>query len=255
MKAIFYGVGLGPGDPELITRKAQRVLQSVDWILHPASAGNGQSFSKKILAELGIAGEKLQEVSLCMGRDRTQALQAYRKAADGIAAKVSQGQSVAFVTEGDPFFYSTFIYVYEALRAHHAQIPVEIVPGISSVFQAASAAGLPTARQDERVAILPSLASEEELQRMHEDFDTLFLLKLPRSFPIAYKYLQSKGFLDQAVYLEKIGTSEERIERDLRKVDSKNLPYFAMLMIQKMRVQYTRFPISKDLEQEMGERV
>ena len=232
-KGIFYGVGLGPGDPELITVAAARVLRQADRIFHPASAGSNKSISREILNALSVPPEKVEAVSLCMGSDRTQSLAAYREAANRIADRVGRGELVAFISEGDPFFYSTFIYLYEALRTHHPEIPVEIIPGISSVFHAAGRAGMPTARQDERVAILPSLAGEEELQRMMEQFDTVFLLKLTRSFHVAFAYLQRKGMLDHAVYLEKIGTPQERIERDLLKVDPASLPYFAMLMIRK----------------------
>ncbi len=232
-EGVFYGVGLGPGDPELITVAGARVLRQADGIFHPASMGSDQSVSLAILGALNIPPEKVEAVSLCMGRDRTQSLAAYREASQRIADRVGCGESVAFICEGDPFFYGTFIYLYEALRLHHPDVPVKIIPGISSVFYAAGKAGKPTARQDERVAILPSLASEEELERMMEQFDTVFLLKLTRSYATAYSYLQRKGMLGHAVYLEKIGTPQERIERDLTRVDAKDLRYFSMLMIRK----------------------
>ncbi len=232
-QGVFYGVGLGPGAPGLITVAAQEVLSQADCVIHPASSPTGNSFSREILQSLNIPVAKMEAISLCMGKDRTQPLAAYRKASDRIAGKVRKGQSVAFITEGDPFFYSTFIYLYEAMKSHHSDIPIKIISGISSVFHAAGKAGLPVARQDERVAILPSLSGEEDLHAMYENFHTLFLLKLSRSYSIAFKYLERRGLLDQAVYLEKLGTPEERVERDIRKVNPKKVPYFAMLMIRK----------------------
>ncbi len=232
-QGVFYGVGLGPGDPGLITVAAHQVLKQADCIVHPASSPTGKSLSRDILKSLKIPISKMEGISLCMGKDRKQALAAYMKAADRIAGKVRKGQSVAFITEGDPFFYSTFIYVHEAMKAHHPDIRMKIISGISSVFHAASKAGMPVARLDERVAILPSLSGEKDLHAMYENFHTLFLLKLSRSYSIAFKYLERRCILDQAVYLEKLGTPEERVERDIRKVNPKKVPYFAMLMIRK----------------------
>src|SRR6516165_3807231 len=105
---IFYGVGVGPGDPELITRKAERVLAAVDWIFVPAGARGGAGFARRIVEPLGLAPEKFRPVSLCRSRDRGADREAYRCAAEEIVTELRRGKSVAWITEGDPLFYSTF---------------------------------------------------------------------------------------------------------------------------------------------------
>src|ERR1700675_4608916 len=104
---MFYGVGVGPGDPELITRKAERILRAVDWIFLPSGGQSGTSFVRRIVEPLGLPEGKFRTIPRCMSRDRTEASNAYLRAASEIVAELRQGKSVAWVTEGDPLFYST----------------------------------------------------------------------------------------------------------------------------------------------------
>ncbi len=109
---MFYGVGLGPGDPELLTRKAMRILSEVDWIFYPYEARTGTSFSHRILTALAVPAAKCRQVSLGMSQDRGPDQYTYATAAEAIAKELHQGKSVAWVTQGDPLFYSTFIHLY-----------------------------------------------------------------------------------------------------------------------------------------------
>src|SRR5262249_22484327 len=155
LPATFYGVGVGPGDPELITRKAERVLAAVDWIFLPSAVRSGRSFVRSIVGPLGLPEAKFRTVPLCMSRDRADDHGSSRRAAAAIVEELSRGKSVAWLTEGDPLFYSTFLHVYAELR-RYADVRIEIVPGVTSASAAAARAGIPVARLDERVAVVPA---------------------------------------------------------------------------------------------------
>lgn len=229
----FYGVGVGPGDPELITRKAARILAEVDWIYFPAGAGSGISHgvARRIVEPLGLAEEKFRKVPLCMDRQRQSAQQGYEETATRIAADLRQGQSVAWLTEGDPLFYSTFLHLHDALRRGFPEVKIEIVPGVSSIHAAAARAGVPICRLDERVAIVPAAYGLEQLPQLLDQFATLFLVKVHSSMELLLDRLADLPGSVQAVYVEKVGTPEERVVTDLRSLRGQELSYFSLVIL------------------------
>jgi precorrin-2/cobalt-factor-2 C20-methyltransferase len=227
----FYGVGVGPGDPELITRKAERILRAVDWIFLP-SGRNGTSFVRKIVEPLGLSKGKFRQVSLCMSRDRTEDSNAYERAAAEIVEELRQGKSVAWITEGDPLFYSTFSYVNEAIR-RYPEVRVEIVPGITSANAAAARIGLPVARLDERVAVVPAAYGLQHLPALLGEFTTVFLLKVQNAFDELLAVLASLRGVFRAVYLEQVGTPAERVVTDLESLRGQELPYFSLVIVRR----------------------
>src|ERR1019366_10607297 len=136
----FYGIGVGPGDPELITRKAARILAEVDWIFLPSTTPSGDGFAYKIVESLHLDPAKFRPVSMCMSRQRATDLDAYARAAEDIFVELRRGKSAAWITEGDPLFYSTFVHVWTALCNRDPGIEIEIVPGITSIQAAAACA-------------------------------------------------------------------------------------------------------------------
>lgn len=226
----FYGVGVGPGDPELITRKAERVLREVDWVFLPAGAKTG-SFVRRIVKPLGLPEEKFRPVSLCMSRDRTHDRQAYARAAGEIAHELRRGKSAAWVTEGDPLFYSTFLHVSEELRRGYPGVRTEIVPGVTSAGAAAARAGVAVARLDERVVIVPAAYGLGRLAGLLGEFATVFLLKVHAVFDQLLEALATLPGPVNAVYLEKVGTPEERVVTDLESLRGRELPYFSLVIL------------------------
>lgn len=149
--APVYAVGVGPGDPELLTRKAERILRSVDVILTPVSHPTEASVALETIREfIDETRQKIIVHQFPMTADRSRLIPAWQEAAALIAAHAEAGRSVAFITIGDPLFYSTFIYLLRILRETWPQIPIEIVPGISSINAAASQAALPLVEGDEK---------------------------------------------------------------------------------------------------------
>ncbi len=231
---LFYGVGVGPGDPELITRKAERILRAVDWIFLPAGSGSSGSFVRRIVGPLGLPESKFRSVTLCMSRDRTANGDTYASAAAAIVEELRQGKSAAWITEGDPLFYSTFLHLYEQL-CRYPEVRVEIVPGVTSASAAAARAGVPVARLDERVAVVPAAYGLRRLPALLEEFATVFLLKVHSVFDQLLTELTSVSGPIQVVYLEQVGTPAERIVTDLESLRGQELPYFSLVILRRDR--------------------
>lgn len=233
MIGTFYGVGLGPGDPELLTQKAVRVLGEVDWIFYPYDNPAADGFSKRIVAPLGLPEDKFKAIHLTMSRDRTKDLSTYEVAADAIFAELRQGKSVAWITQGDAFFYSTFIYVYEQIRQRYPDVPIEVIPGVTSTSAAAAQAGVPISRLDEKVAVVPATYGLEALPRLLDDFATVFLMKVNRVFDQLLDLLAEISPPVQGIYIEKVGTDEERIVTALETLRGQDLPYFSLVLLRR----------------------
>jgi precorrin-2/cobalt-factor-2 C20-methyltransferase len=231
MAGTFYGVGLGPGDPELITQKAARVLREVDCIFLPASKNSGSSVARRIVAPLQLPESKFRPVGLCMGRDRRQDRRTYCETADAIAIEVHQGNSAAWIAEGDPLLYSTFLHVYAEMRERHPDVRTEIVPGISSPHAAAARAGMPMAYLDELVALVPAVYALDRVPALLEEFASVFLLKVNSVFDRLLDLLPSWRQDIEAMYLENIGTPEERMITDLEALRGQELPYFSLVLL------------------------
>lgn len=227
----FYGVGLGPGDPELLTRQAVRILSEVDWIFYPAEAKTGSSVSWRIIASLDLPREKFRQIFLGMSQDRTADRYTYETAVDDIVHELRQGKSVAWITQGDPLFYSTFINLYDQMRRRFPDVPMQIVPGVTSASAAAAAAGIPVAQLDEKVAVLPAVYGLENLPSLLEAFATVFLLKVNAVFDRLLDVLATMPQAVRAVYVEQVGTPAERIVTDLETLRGQKLSYFSLVIL------------------------
>lgn len=227
----FYGVGVGPGDPELMTRKAVRILTEADAILYPAEAHGGPSFSQRVIAPLGLPEAKCQAVYMGMSRDRTDDLKTYETVVEDIGRGLQQGKSIAWITQGDPLFYSTFIYLYEQVQTQFPEVPIEIVPAVTSPSAAAAMAGIPVARLDEKVAVVPAVYGLDGLASLLDVFSTVFLMKVNRVFDQLLDVLPTLPHSVHAVYVERVGTPEERLVTDLESLRGQKLPYFSLVLL------------------------
>lgn len=227
----FYGVGIGPGDPELMTRKAVRVLTEVTWIFYPFEARTGTSFSRRIIAPLGLPEAKFRQVSLGMSQDRGPDQYTYATAVDTMAQELRQGKSVAWITQGDPLLYSTFIHLYEEMRRRFPDVPIVIVPGVTSPSAAAAAAGVPVSLLAEKIAVVPAVYGLDILPALLEDFATVFLMKVNTVFEQLLETLAALPSPVQSVYVEKVGTPEERVVTDLHTLRGQKLSYFSLVIL------------------------
>ena len=179
MAGTFIGIGVGPGDPELITVKAVKALQSVDIICVPKSHANKPSMAlrmvKQILAERKKPAEIL-ELIFPMTKDDLNNRKLWVENAAIVAAKAKKGD-VAFITLGDPMLYSTFLYLYECVKETYPEIELEIIPGVTSVTAAAASAKLPLAEKEEVVTIIPSDLNPAHIEDAARHADNLVFMK------------------------------------------------------------------------------
>lgn len=232
--ATIYAVGVGPGDPELITRKAERILRSVDVICAPTGQAEAASFALSIVEPyLDRSRQLIIEQVFPMKKEEADLLPFWYEAAATVAAHARAGRSVAFITIGDPFLYSTFLYIYRILKEDYPDVPLEIVPGISSVFAAAAAAGVPLGMASDRIAILPATYESDQLRQVLVDFDTVVLMKVHRRFDAILALLTELGLQDNAVFVRRVSSEQEEIVTNLTSLSGKTLDYMSLLIMQK----------------------
>ena len=229
-QAIFVGVGVGPGDPELLTLKAYRLIQQADVISYIANA-KGDSQAKK------IAALALQDVSkdqrhipvvMPMAEDRSAANTAYNQAAKAIALALTAGQSVVFLCEGDPLFFGSFAYLLERLED---QFSCQVVPGISSVHAASAALKIPLSMLKESFAVVSGRHSEQQLRETLTAHDSVVIMKAGRSRQRILQALTDTGRSSDANYLEYIGRQRQHIETDMSVLQGEAGPYFSLFVV------------------------
>jgi len=229
----LYGVGVGPGDPELLTRKALRILQQVPVICTPQSENSADSYALEIVSEF-LDRSKQEILRLTFPTDDAEgAAGVWRRGAETIAEKLLAGQDVAFITEGDPMLYSTFAYVLEGIQSSHPSIPVEIVPGVSSVMAAAASAAIPLVTHGQRLAILPAVYGIDDLREAIASYDTIVLMKVNRTLLQALANLETLGLAGRGIYVRRASTTSERVVTDLSQLTEEDLDYFSLLIIRK----------------------
>jgi precorrin-2/cobalt-factor-2 C20-methyltransferase len=232
MSLVLSAVGVGPGDPELLTLKAARLIREADLIVAPTGADGGASLAHSIIADLIDSGrQQLLTRTFPMTRDPDRLAKAWHEVAVEVAGLVESGRKVVFVTLGDPSVYSTFTYLWQFLRDILPELQVEIVPGITSFTAAAAAAGVPLVCGSERMALAGADIDAEQLKRLLDDFDVVVLLKVARHFESLRAMLREVGLAARAVFVRRVGQAEETIITDLDRVRDSDLDYFSLLLV------------------------
>lgn len=226
----IYGVSLGPGDPGLITLKGWQVLQRVDKIYYPGSllpGGGTKSYALTILQQLGLNEKKFCPVLLSMYSDRAHNLDAYEAAFKQMQADYENGMHVAYVSEGDSTFYSTFAYILHHIN--EAQLPVEIIAGVPSFLLATAMHQQPLAVLQERIAIIPMPGSEAQLEYYLTSFHTVVLIKVRHA--LAYIEPLVAAGKARILYAERLGTAEQFICTGTNELTQRDLPYFSLIIL------------------------
>lgn len=227
-----YAVGVGPGDPELLTRKAERILRSADVILAPVSNPSDASVALETIRE--FIDESRQEVIIHqfpMTADRSRLVPAWQEAATLIASHAEAGRSVAFITIGDPLFYSTFIYLLRLLREQSPQLPVEIIPGISSINAAAAQAAFPLVEGDEKMVVIPATAGIEQIAAGLAHYETVVLLKVKPVYSDIIELLRATGRENSTVFVERVGSRRQKILTDFTEIAAHTPDYLSLMII------------------------
>lgn len=230
----LFGVGLGPGDPELITRKAARLIREADVVAFH-SGTHGRSIARSIAAELLTSGIIEESLVYPVTTGETPHVNGYRGAiedfydesAERLARHLSAGRMVVVLCEGDPLFYGSYMYLHDRLKERFA---AEVVPGVTSVSAAAAAAGTPLVRHEDVLTILPGTLPTAELARRLADTQGAAIMKLGRTFPAVREALAQAGKLDNAIYVERASSDRQTVV-PAAKVDPAAVPYFSIIIV------------------------
>jgi precorrin-2/cobalt-factor-2 C20-methyltransferase len=222
----LIGIGVGPGNPELLTLKAVRCLGEVPVVAY-VSANGQPSIARAIAAAHLSGGQREINLALPMQSLPELAQAAYDEGASRIGTELEQGRDVALLCEGDPLFYGSFNYLLSRLNGCYA---VEIVPGVASYSAAAAAARTPMVLRSESFVVVPATLPIEPLRARLAQADAAAILKLGRHLPKVRQVLAELGLLERAIYAERVGTERERVLR-LTDLDEVEAPYFALVLL------------------------
>ncbi len=230
----LYGVGLGPGDPELVTVKAARLIGEADVVAYH-SARHGHSIARRIAEPYLRPGQIEEHLVYPVTTETTShpggydgAIEDfYAEAAERIATHLAAGRNVALLAEGDPLFYSSYMHMHTRLTERFHAV---IVPGVTSVSAASAAISTPLVQGEQVLTILPGTLPAGELQRRLADTDAAVVMKLGRSYPAVRQALSSAGRLDEAFYVERASTEAQRV-LPAADVDAATVPYFSIAIL------------------------
>ena len=234
MPGRLYAVGVGPGDPELLTLKAARIIRAAPVVAYH-SGTRGVSIARSIVAEL-LAPDVIEELltyPVTVGdtehREGYPGVigEFYDASAERLASHLEAGRDVVVLAEGDPLFYSSYMYLHDRLAGRFAS---EIVPGVTSISAASAAAATPLVRHEDVLTVLPGTLPVPELARRLADTQAAVIMKLGRTFPGVVEALRQAGRLAEARYVERASTGAELV-RPVTEVDPAAVPYFSMIIV------------------------
>ncbi|SKM10720.1 Probable cobalamin biosynthesis protein CobI [Mycobacteroides abscessus subsp. bolletii] len=233
-RGTLWGVGLGPGDPELVTVKAARVIGEADVVAFH-SARHGRSIARSIAQPYLRPGQIEEHLVYPVTTETTDHPGGYRGAIDDfyeesanrIAAHLDSGRNVALLAEGDPLFYSSYMHMHRRLTDRFDAV---IIPGVTSVSAASAATGTPLVEGDEILTVIPGTLPADEIARRLSDSDAAVIMKLGRSYGAVRQALDTAGVLDRAYYVERASTTQQRV-LSAADVDPSSVPYFSLVLV------------------------
>ncbi len=227
----FYGVGIGPGDPQLLTLRAKQVLEQVGVIFVPKADAKKESLAGNIISQVIATEAEMLELVFPMTKDRRVLEGFWGEAADKIGERISRGQEAAFVTLGDPLMYSTYIYLLGLMKKRCPKLKIETIPGVTSYSAAAASANLPLVEGDDRLAIVPVCHHMDNLPDIISGFETTVLMKIGKRLDRVIDTLEDMGLIEHAVFISRVGDKNECVETDLRRVRGSNQGYLSIIIV------------------------
>ena len=230
----LIGVGVGPGDPELLTLKALDAIKSADVVAHFAKAGN-PSNARASVAPYLRAGVTEMPLLYPVTTEEVSSSGAYRNAIQGffdtsaaqIAAEITAGKTVAVLSEGDPLFFGSYMHLHVRLAR---RFPTVVIPGVTAMSGCWSAAGIPITQGDDVLTVVPGTLDERELLRRFQQNDPTVVMKIGRNLAKVRRALASAGRLIQATYIERVSMESQRLMPLTEKLDDV-APYFAIVLV------------------------
>ena len=232
---VLYGVGLGPGDPELVTVKAARIIGAADVVAYH-SARHGRSVARSI-AEPYLRGDQIEEQLVYPVTTETTAHpggyegaieEFYERAAQRLMAHLAAGRDVVLLAEGDPLFYSSYMHMHKRISSRFLAV---IVPGITAVSAASAALSMPLVEGDDVLTVLPGTLGADELTRRLRGTDAAAIMKISRSYPGVRAALKESGRLEQAHYVERASAGARQVIEAAGDVDPASVPYMSLVIV------------------------
>lgn len=231
----LYGISVGPGDPELITVKGLRQIQTARVVAFPAGVQGKLGIAQQIVAPW-LSSEQLQlALEFPYVQDMAVLEAAWKLAAGQVWHYLAQGEDVAFVCEGDISFYSTFSYLALSLQQMHPKSLVQAIPGVCSPMAAASILGLPLTIRTEKLVVLPAIYQMGELETVLEWADVVVLMKVSSVYERVWQVLRDRNLLANSYVVERATLPDMKVYNDLRDRPNLQLPYFSLLIVQRSR--------------------
>ena len=237
----LIGIGVGPGDPELLTVKAVKAIQNADIIMCPASNEDRPSIALSVVSSIIDKSKNQEIVKLIfpMTKDKDVLKATWKKNAKIMAEKVLLGKNVVYLTVGDPYLYSTWIYMHKDLKENYPEMDISVIPGIVSIFTFAAKIGISIAEGSEKVAIIPSCYDLSSVKEIAKYSETMVFLKDGRYFDQVIKVLKESGFPDDSIFAigQDLGTENEIIRKlTLGEVNDGTLTtkYFSILVVKRV---------------------
>lgn len=229
----LIGASLGPGDPELITRRAWAALQSGARWLYPVKKAEESSYALSIVERSGLARPAdAVELVFPMTHDPEILAKAWARAAEQTVALLAESRDLVFLVEGDASTFATFGHLARVVRELAPEVVIETISGVSSFAAAAAAAGVTLAEEDETFAIIPAAYGIEVIDHLLDEFDTLALMKVKPLMDEVIELLERRELLASSVFVEKVGAPDERIVRDVARLKGEAVNYLSLLLVQ-----------------------
>ncbi len=227
--ATLFGIGVGPGDPELLTLRALRIIQSVPVVAVPTANIDGESYALNIAADILKPEQKVIKLHFPMVKNLATRIKKRQAATQTLVEILRNGEDIAFLTEGDPLLHSTFAYILEYLPK---DIQVEIIPGVSSIMAASAESKIPLVNANETLAIFPVTRNNfTELEGILEKFDTVVLLKTYKMLDEIFTLLGKLKLLEKTILVERASHQKGRVITDLRSLDISQVHYLSLLIV------------------------
>ncbi len=229
----LYGIGVGPGDPELITLKAMNILRRVAVVFAAVSTKNSHSLAEKIVSPHLKEGMPVKHLGFPMTREKEILSEAWQGNARKVVEVLKKGEDAAFITLGDPMIYSTFGYLMNTIKESNPNITIEIIPGITSYQAGASAAGQTLAEAEESYTVISGALGSQKLKDIIDHTDSVVMLKVYRNYKGILETLNELELTDSSVLISRCGLDGEEIVGNLKGRPDTTPPYLSFLIIKK----------------------
>ncbi len=234
-------VGCGPGDPELLTLKAVKAIKNADVLACPTSKEGKPSIALGIVSSILNESQKSEVINLVfpMVKDKQTLKKTWQNNAEILSQKIISGKNVVYLTVGDPYLYSTWIYLHREIQTKHPEIKITVIPGIVSIFTFASKVGISLAEGSEKMAVIPSCYDLSQVKEIAKNCDTMIFLKDGRYFDKVLELLKEAGFSDNSLFAvgQDLGTDHEIVKKlTLGKVNENSFTtkYFSIMVVKRV---------------------